>query len=422
MLFLKEIQLKNDIYHANIVRYLDKKGNKSIIQIEDKYDQKGLLKQILFHYIGVSSSSGKEATTIYDFQNLTVNGKSKEFKGKLVKTQEELKIFMLDYFNTGKKVQLICAKEDCNDPNCNPQINIGNKIKKIDNTKRPYFSSNCNRVNSGESIEHLNTKIDIFKYLLRKQAYYLKTNNQTKIKNIEIEKTFCYGNGQERRADVYYEKYYMKNNELIIEKFAIEVQRSDISYEELEERTNWYKKNGIATVWIVVNSMFSSDKDTIDSLSKKDFNLPLLPLIKFSMKMNNGRFYIYDNKKSKIIPLTVYQENIEKLNEENEVEQRKMKLKFSTDNLLIISNNLQNGNDKYYQTVLYRSHRDSSSVGIELTNLGIFPETNDLIHKIYDKKSASYKFMHFKTVGESSLSNQLIQQREQELNTKKFKV
>lgn len=396
--------MKTHDYHANIVRYLDKQGNKSIIQIEDKYDQNGLLEQIHFNYIGVAGSSGQKDTIIYDFKNLTVNGKLKTYKGKPLETKEDLKNFMLDYFNNGEKVQLICAKDGCTDPNCKPQINIGNKIQKADNTKRPYFSSNCNGMNYGESIEHLNTKIEIHKYLVKKQTDYLKTNNKTKIENIEIEKVFSFGNGQERRADVYYEKHYIKNNEQIIEKFAIEVQRSNISYDELKERTNWYKDNDIATVWIVVDSIFDSDKEIIDLLSKKDFNLPLLSLISFSMKMNNNRFYIYDNQKKKIIPLTIKQENIENLNEANELEQKELKSKFSTDNLYIISNNRENGNDKYYQTLEYKIHRNSASVGIELTNLGIFQDSKDLIHKIYDKESKSYKFMHFKTIGSNILN------------------
>ena len=325
--------MKTHDYHANIVRYSDKQGNKSIIQIEDKYDHNGLLKQIHFNYIGVAGSSGQKDTIIYDFENLTVNGKLKTFKGKPLETKEDLKDFMLDYFNSGEKVQLICAKEGCTDHNCKPQLNIGNKIHKAENTKRPYFSSNCNGMNYGESMEHLNTKIEIHKYLVKKQTDYLKTNNKTKIENIEIEKIFSFGNGQERRADVYYEKHYIKNNEQMIEKFAIEVQRSNISYEELIERTNWYKQNNIATVWIVVDPIFDSDKETIDLLSKKDFNLPLLSLISFSMKMNNNRFYIYDIQKKKIIPLTIKQENIEKLNEANELEQKELKSKFSTDNL-----------------------------------------------------------------------------------------
>lgn len=418
--------MKTHDYHANIVRYLDKQGNKSIIEIKDEYDQAGFLEKISFNYIGFGSNSNKRNTIIYDFKNLTVDGKQKEFKGKLLETKEELKDFMLNYFNNGKKVQLICAKEDCTDPNCKPQINIGNKINKTEHANRPHFSSNCNGMNYGESIQHLNTKIEIHKQLVKKQTDYIKTNNKTQIKNLEIEKVFSFGNGQERRADVYYEKHYVKNNELVIEKFAVEVQRSNISYEELKQRTNWYKNNDIATVWIVVDSIFSSDTEMIEKLSKKNFGLPLLSLISFSMKMNNNRFYIYDSKMKKIIPLTIQQENIEKLNDSLEVEQRELKSKFSTNNLYIISNNRENENEKYYQILPYKLNRTSSHIGIELTNLGIFNQSKDLIPKIWDKLEGGYRYMHFKAIGENSIKkivqNAIPNKIQNPLNIKRLKI
>lgn len=415
--------MKTHYYHANIVRYLDKQGNKSIIQIDDKYDKDGLLKEIHFNYIGVAGSSGQQATTIYNFESLTVNRNPKKFKGKLVETKEELKDFMLDYFNNGKRVQLICAKENCDDPNCKPQINIGNKIQKSDNTKRPYFSSNCNGMNYGESVEHLNAKIDIHKHLREKQTYYLKKQLKTQIENLEIERVFSYGNGQERRADVYYEKHYMnKNNEIVIEKFAIEVQRSNISYDELQERTQWYKNQNIAVIWIVVDSTFSSNSEIIEELSKKNFRLPLLSLISFSMKMNNNRFYIYDSKMKKVIPLTIQQENIEKLNDSPEVEQREFKSKFSTDNLYIISNNRENKNEKYYQLLSYKLNRNNLNIGLELTSFGIFEETKDPIPKIWDKLDGSYKYMHFRAIGENSVKNAISNEIQNTLNIKKFKI
>lgn len=414
--------MKTDNYHANTVRYLDKKQNKSLIQFNDEYDQNGILKRITFIFIGVGSSSGMSMEYVYDFEKLTINN-IPFYKENKLGSKEDLKDYLLNRFNKNPNFTLICPKEDCNDPNCKPNLSIGNKIEKSENTKRPYFSSNCNGINYGESAEHLNAKIQIHKLVVEKAASYAKKNSSTRIENIEIEKTFSFGNGQERRADIYYEKHYVKNNaELVIEKFAIEVQRSNINYEELTERTNWYKNQGITTFWIVVDDMFKSDPERVEALSKKDFGLPLLSLISFSMKNYNHRFYIYDDKKRKIIPLTIQQAKITQFNDIEEEEQRKFKSKFSIDKLYIISNIKEPNDNQYCQLLAYKTNRTSYNIGVDILSFSVFSESKDLKQNVWDKITGKYVFAQFKAISKpiipSKFSNDNIQKSHQILKHK----
>lgn len=386
-------------YRANVVRYLDSQNNKSLIQFNEEYDSTGILKEITFSFIGVGSSSGKAEDNIYNFDNVTINNKPFTLKDGSNGTKEDLKNYLLNYFNKNQKLKLICPKESCNDPNCKPHLSIGNKITQTENTKKPYFASNCDGINYGESQEHLNAKINIHKLLMEKCIYFAKSKTKTQIQNIELEKTFSYGNGQERRADVYYEKVYETKTGLVTEKYAIEVQRSNIKYDELTERTEWYKNNDIATLWIVVSDIFNSDSATINILSKNDFNLPLLSLVSFSMKNYNDRFFVYDSNIKKIIPLTVQQENLTIFNELEPEEQKKVKSKFSTDNLCIISN--QKIDDKNYQLLSYKSNRNNKNIGVDLLNFGIFNKDKKIYQKLWNNDKKSFEYVHFLKIGNS---------------------
>ena len=200
------------VYNANTVRYLDNNNNKSLIQFNDEYDKNGLLKKLTFSFIGVGSSSGNSKDNVYDFEKITINDNPFLLKDGTLGTKEDLKNYLLNYFNKNEKLKLICPKESCNDPNCKLHLSIGNKITSTNNTKKPYFASNCDGINYGESLEHLNTKINIHKLLMERSVFCEKNNTKTKIRNIEIEKTFSMGNVQERRADLYYEKEYETKN------------------------------------------------------------------------------------------------------------------------------------------------------------------------------------------------------------------
>lgn len=384
------------VYRSNVVRFVDKKNNKSLIQFNDEYDDNGLLKTITFSFIGVGSSSGILKDTVYDFENITVNNQPYLKDGRLA-TKEELKDYILNLFNKNPKFNLVCPKETCNDPNCKPHLSIGNKITQSQNTKQPYFSSNCAGIDYDETPEHLNAKINIHKLLMEKASYYTKKNSSTKIENIEIEKSFSFGQGQERRADVYYEKHYLKSNgDLQIEKFAIEVQRNNISYEELLERTQWDKEQGIATFWVVVDKIFDRKPEAVDNISKKDFNISLLKLISFSMNQYKDRFFIYDDKIKKMIGLTIQQKDIAQFNNLDEYSQKNIKSKFSIDNLYVISNIKENNN---YKLLPYKVGRNNLNVGSDILSFGVYQEEQTLVHKVWNKNDKKYEFANFLKMG-----------------------
>lgn len=383
--------MKNLKYHSHIVRFLDKKGNKSILKMKDEYDKNGILEKITFYFQGVGSNSNLSSKNVYDFKNLTVKI---DKNTKKIESREKLKEYLLNYCNTGNKLQLICPKSNCTNPNCKSYITIGNKFKTSENTKRPYFSSNCNGLHYNESELHLNTKIEIFNYLMEKRMFYLNKNSSTKIENIEIEKIFTYGNGQERRSDIYYEKHYNTlDGDLVIEKFAIEIQKSNIQYNELIERTNWYKKNDIAVFWIIVDEIFSSNKNTVNHLSKNNLDLPLLSLISFSMKQYNNRFFVYDILKKKIIALTIKQENIQKFNDLKDDHKRNMKKEYNTDNLYIISKEKK---DDYYKLLPYVNNINNNNIYTDLLSASIFKETKTIMHRYYNTEKEKYEFVKFK--------------------------
>lgn len=384
------------VYRSNVVRFVDKKNNKSLIQFNDEYDDNGLLKKITFSFIGVGSSSGILKDSVYDFENISVNDQP-YLKDNRLATIEEFKDYILNLFNKNPKFNLVCPKENCNDPNCKPRLSIGNKITQSTNTKQPYFSSNCAGIDYDETPEHLNAKINIHKLLMEKASYYTKKNSSTKIENIEIEKSFSFGEGQERRADVYYEKHYLKSNgELQVEKFAIEVQRNNISYEELQERTKWDKEQGIATFWVVVDKIFDRKQEVIDSISKKDFNIPLLKLIGFSMNQYKDRFFIYDDQVKKIIPLTIIQKDLAQFNNLDEYQQKSIKSKFSMDNVYVISTIKENN---YYKLLPYKVGRVHNQVGSDILSFGVYQEEQTLVHKVFNKNSNKYEFANFLKLG-----------------------
>lgn len=389
------------VYRSNIVRAEDKDQNQYIIQFRDQYDEKGLLQKLEFTFVKVGNTKGHFFTHIYDFENLTLNNKPVNKFKKLdgieekVINKEDFKQEILQKFN--QRIKLICPKEECNLEDCRPQINLGNKIFHDKNAKQPYFSSSCNGISYGESEIHLGSKIEIHKLLWRKALEAEKNNRSTKIKNIEIEKSFSMGNGQERRADVYYEKHYNnKNGELIVNKFAIEVQRSNINYENLSERTNWYKNNGIATFWIVVDEIFSNNEETIMALSKKNFGLPLLSLISFSMKKYNDRFYVYDRYKSKFLVLTVQQNNLKEFNLLEDSDKRNIKTEFSTNNLYLISTEKEN--DEHYKLLNYKSNRDNISIYHDILCFDCFNNSKDIMHKCWNEKNHKFEIVKFNKV------------------------
>lgn len=386
------------IYRSNVVRFVDKKNNKSLIQFNDTYDNNGLLKEMTFSFIGVGSSSGTVKDNVYNFENITINDQPYLKDNKLA-TKEEFKDYILNLFNKNPKFNLVCPKETCNDPNCKPHLSIGNKITNSQNTKQPYFSSNCAGIDYEETPEHLNAKINIHKLLMEKASFYSKKGSNTKIENIEIEKTFSFGDGQERRADVYYEKHYLKSNgELQVEKFAIEVQRNNINYEQLQERTQWDKEHGIATFWVVVDTIFDRNPEVVESMSKKDFNIPLLKLISYSMSQYQDRFFIYDDKVKKIIPLTIQQKDLSQFNLLDEIQQKSIKSKFSMDNLYVISNVKENN---YYKLLPYKIGRNNNNVGSDILSFGVFQEEQTLVHKVFNKNNNKYEFANFLKLGKN---------------------
>lgn len=387
------------IYRANTARFLDSQNNKSLVQFTDEYDNNGILHKISFSFIGIGSSSGIVRDFVYDFENLTVNGKPYIYKKEnRPGTKEELKEHILAVFNKNPNIRLVCPKEDCTDENCRPQLSIGNKITSSENTKQPYFASNCKGIHYIETPEHLNAKINMHKLLMEKAASYSKKGSSTRIENIEIEKGFSSGDGVERRADVYYEKHYNKaTGETVVEKFAIEVQRDNITHEELVERTQWYKDNKIAPFWVVVSNIFNSDINSVENLSKKDFGSSLLTLISYSMEQYNDRFFIYDHDIKKVIGLTVLQEGIKNYNNVSEPEQKKLKSKFSVDNLQIISNVKED--NKHYKLLPYKASRSQSNIGTDLLSFGVFADTHNIVHKIWNNSNKKYEFAHFLKLG-----------------------
>lgn len=397
------------IYRANTARFLDSQNNKSLVQFTDQYDNNGILQKISFSFIGIGSSSGIIRDFNYDFENLTVNGKPYIYKKEnRPGTKEELKEHILAVFNKNPNIKLICPKEDCTDENCCPQLSIGNKITSSENTKQPYFASNCKGIHYVETPEHLNAKINMHKLLMEKAVSYSKKGSSTRIENIEIEKGFSSGEGVERRADVYYEKHYSKaNGETVVEKFAIEVQRDNISHEELIERTQWYKDNKIAPFWVVVSNIFDSDKDNIESLSKKDFGSSLLTLISYSMEQYNDRFFIYDNSIKKVIGLTVMQDNLKNYNNVVDIEQKKLKTQFSVDNLHIISNVKED--NKNYKLLPYKASRGQSNIGSDLLSFGVFADTHNIVHKTWNNSAKKYEFAHFLKLGQINLKPEQVQ-------------
>lgn len=61
------------------------------------------------------------------------------------------------------------------------------KFKKQTTQKDLIFLHNCNGMNYGESSEHLNTKIQIHQNIVDKQLYFIKKNNETIIERFAIE-------------------------------------------------------------------------------------------------------------------------------------------------------------------------------------------------------------------------------------------
>ena len=85
------------VYNANTVRYLDN-NNKSLIQFNDEYDKDGLLKKLTFSFIGVGSSSGNSKDN--DFEKITVNDNPFLLKDGTLGAKEDLKNYILNFYNT----------------------------------------------------------------------------------------------------------------------------------------------------------------------------------------------------------------------------------------------------------------------------------------------------------------------------------
>jgi len=377
---------------SNTARFMDYQGNKGIIQLNDKYNNQGLLENMGFTLIGTGTNSHLVSDESYDFttfkKTITKNNSlTNEKKSSIIQysSKEEMKLNLLKRFNDSK-IKLLCSKDGCADPECCPKLSVGNKIFNSVNTKSPYFSSSCNASEYYESELHLNTKIDIFQNLLQRSR---KPNSS--IKNVEIEKVFNFGNGQERRSDVYYEKHYSdKNGEPIIEKISIEVQRSNIDYDELKERTDWYKKNNIGVLWVVVDTMFN--KNNVENLHKKDFKLPLLTLISFSMKEYNNRFYVYDSDCKKVMALTVQKKEVLTFNESNQEFKIKFKNDFSTNSLYLVSN--KKNQEGFYELKKYKDSRLSNDIYSDFGSFKVFPDST-IIHRGWDQNKKKYEVVKF---------------------------
>lgn len=91
---------------------------------------------------------------------------------------------------------------------------------------------------AGESELHMNTKLSIYNYLLNHGA-----------KNVEMEKFLG-----DNRPDVYFEK---DDN-----KIAIEVQISNLTFEEIQRRTLLYLEKNIHVLWISPIEEFKVHKDS----------------------------------------------------------------------------------------------------------------------------------------------------------------
>jgi len=92
------------VYNANTVRYLDN-NNKSLIQFNDEYHKDGLLKKLTFSFIGVGSSSGNSKDN--DFEKITVNDNPFLLKDGTLGAKEDLKNYILNYFNKNEKLKKV---------------------------------------------------------------------------------------------------------------------------------------------------------------------------------------------------------------------------------------------------------------------------------------------------------------------------
>jgi competence CoiA-like predicted nuclease len=267
------------------------------------------------------------------------------------------------------------------------------------NAKAPYFSTDCNATQYKESVEHLETKFGMFRAIFATQQK--SKNKKTKIYGLTIEKIFNNGSGQERRADVYYEKEYKLADDTIKrEKYAIEVQKSNASYENLEERTRWYKNNGIAVIWVVVAPIFN--KEAVEVLDKRSFNIPLLSLVSHSLKINDNRFFVFDLQEEKLISLTLNNPNFKNFNNLDENSQRITKKKLTREDLLIVSNELDE--DGHAKLLPYMENRKTGrNFYTAITTLSASYSKLEIQDKVYDLSSKTFKFKKFKTMVESTV-------------------
>lgn len=374
---------------SNIARYIDKQNNQSIVKIEEKYSDQGVLEAVMANFIGTGSSSGQESSIMYDFKNKVRIGKVTEH----FDSEETLKEKLLDFFNKNPNLKLCCTKKDCVDPDCQPKFKVGNKMFGNKNAKAPYFTSTCNATEYYESEAHLRAKINIY-HSLKKYSEKSKY-----IQNVMIEKVFSNGSGQERRADVYYEKVI--NGKVI--PVAVEVQRSNVSYDELKERTQWYKDNGIAPFWVIIDDMFSANEEVVSMLSKKNFKVPLLSLVSYSMEIYGNRFFVYDNEKDKVMALTIYQDNLLDFNGMPKEAQSLIKSKFSTDNLYIIGNGKETTGK--YELLPYKKHRLDFAKNIysDIAAFGIFEDDMKMKNVAWNNELKYFEFKKIASIGEMAI-------------------
>jgi competence CoiA-like predicted nuclease len=381
---------------STTVRFLDQKGNKNILSLKEQYDN-GLMTHINFSMFGTGSNSHIIMEENYDFQTLTRtrlvhNLKKDPNTATFVDTFidiPQVKKEILNRFNDKTKFHMTCNKSDCNDPNCFSKLSVGGKITETKNTKAPYFSSQCNAIIYQESDEHLNTKLAVYRTVYEKQQYYAKTKSTTQIVNLELEKPF----GTERKPDVYYEKHYTnKEGVLSVEKYAIEVQRSNASFDELTERTNWYKENGISVMWVIADKLF--EKNNITLLEHEKFNSPLLATISHSMALYNNRFFIFDNAEKKILSLTLQNPKIAAFNNMDVSARNYVKKTTSIHNLYIVSNIPQD--DNTVKLLDYKSNRDSKSkMYTDITTLGTFKDSFGISDKFWNDQKKQFQFKKF---------------------------
>ena len=391
---------------SNTVRFEDAIGNVNILTLKEEYQQ-GLMTKINFSMFGTGTNSHIVMEEIYDFKNLTrtrhINDLKREPHVRTLQDSftsiEDTKKEILQRFNNKEKFKMLCNKQDCNDPACSSKLSVGGKISEAINTKAPYFSSKCNAIVYAESDEHLNTKLAIYRTVYDKQQYYLKTKSSTQIKELALEKPF----GTERKPDVYYEKHYTnKDGEVAIEKFAIEVQRSNASYEELQERTKWYKDNGIAVMWVIADKLLEKNQGQV--LAADGLNLPLLSLISHSQEMYNNRFFIFDNEEKKILSLTLQTDKIQLFNKMDLTHKNQVKKNSSVDNLFIISN-IPDG-DTTVKLLNYKDNRDSKQkMYTDITTLGSFKNTLTVTDKFWNEVSKKFQFKKFQAIGKDTIKN-----------------